>query len=64
MSRHTLCNHCKLQTIVANAEKRGAGVYTARHHEGDMPGWIAVHVSDQSEPVAYFQELTDHCACG
>jgi len=70
MSELTTCNWCNLQRIKWAAAQRGATVSTRmetppeRTVDGQMrDAWVAVEVSDQPEPVAWFMQLTAHCVC-
>lgn len=64
MSELTECNACSLRGIEQYASARGATVTTRRIPiTEEMGGWYEVRVSDQSEPVAYFMELTVECCC-
>lgn len=64
MSELTICNYCSLKRIEERAKERGATVTTYEDRvEGTLDYWIAVRVSDKEKPVAYFLQLTTHCAC-
>lgn len=69
----TPCNRCTLTDIEAAARRRNATVTVRRETVAEASakmgdgklhdGWYVVTVSDQPEPVAYFMELTEGCAC-
>lgn len=55
MSELTPCNFCNWKRL--RAEHPDAVLSS----DSKMPGWIAVQVA--GEFIAYFQALTDACAC-
>ena len=65
MSELTLCNYCIYKRMSENAAERDAVVILEPEPDPlstDNP-WIAARYSDQTEPSAWFMELTDRCVC-
>ena len=73
MSELTLCNHCKLHDIKRRARENGKLVVLRATSEKAFPLGQDVFVSPKGTEyskrfqakyrVAWFMELTDHCAC-
>lgn len=65
MSELTPCNRCSLEAMKRRATKRGVEVIVeVVHHPNDpMRGWTSARYSDEDEPAAWFQVLTEACAC-
>jgi len=63
MSELTPCNHCSLASMRRVAKRAGVAVIVEAVAEGPMAGWTSVRYSDETEPQAFFMELTDHCVC-
>lgn len=60
MSELTLCNFCSYEDLLARARERNAHLTLFVDPELQM---IGVRASDREEPLAWFVELTDRCAC-
>lgn len=59
MSSLTECNFCTVTWMRGQAAMRGVELILTP----DDRGWISARFSDESEPAAYFKELSDECAC-
>lgn len=65
MSELTPCNRCTLVGMQRRARARGVEVIVAVvvHPDDPMRGWTSARYSDEPEPSAWFQVLTEACAC-
>lgn len=65
MSKLTPCNRCNLKQMQRLAHIRGIEVFVevVICPDDPMRGWTSARYSDEPKPSAWFQALTEACAC-
>jgi hypothetical protein len=65
VSELTPCNRCNLEAMKRRAKERGVEVVVkvVYNPKDPMRGWTSARYSDEEEPCAYFQVLTEACSC-